>query len=128
MLHLPTECSLCSLLLRLKKMLAFALVSSVLLAVAFAAGCSSSPPVSVSLSSSSTQTDQGQTIRITAALTSDSSSQGVTWSLAGPGSLSGQAINSVTYNAPRTFRARKYQPLLPLRFEIPRRALRCRLL
>src|SRR5882762_2990356 len=100
MRHLPSEGSLDSFLARLEKILVFAFVSAALLAVAFTAGCSSSPPVSVSLSSASTQTDQGQTISIAAVLTNDSSSQGVTWSLASPGSLSGQTINSVTYNAP----------------------------
>ena len=67
----------------------------------FVAGCSgSSGPTSVSLSSSSTQTDQGQTIQIMATLTNDSSGQGVTWSLVGPGTLSMQGSNAATYNAP----------------------------
>ena len=76
----------------------------VLLASVGLVGCggSSAPPISVSLPSSSVQTDQGQTITITATLTNDSSLQGVTWSLTGTGSLSGQSTASVTYIAPTT--------------------------
>jgi hypothetical protein len=67
----------------------------------FVAGCSgSSGPSSISLSSSSTQMDQGQTLQITAMLQNDSSSQGVTWNLTGPGTLSTQGSNAVIYNAP----------------------------
>ena len=76
----------------------------VMLALVGLVGCggSSAPPISVSLSSTSVQTDQGQTITITATLTNDSSLQGVTWSLSGTGSLSGQGTASVTYVAPTT--------------------------
>ena len=65
-------------------------------------GCSSSsPPISVSLSPSSLQAiDQGQTAGITATVTNDRSSKGVTWSLTGPGSLSNSTGPSVTYNSP----------------------------
>lgn len=66
----------------------------------FLGGCGSAAPISIALSSSSTQTDQGQSIRIMAALTNDSSSRGATWSLTGPGSLSGETTTSVTYIAP----------------------------
>ncbi|HKW33634.1 MAG TPA: FG-GAP-like repeat-containing protein [Candidatus Acidoferrum sp.] len=54
----------------------------------------------MALSPSSTQTDQGQSIRITATLTNDTSTKGVTWSLNGPGSLSAQTPSSVIYDAP----------------------------
>ena len=75
-----------------------------LLATACVSGCggSSAPPISVSLPSASVQTDQGQTISIAATLTNDASFQGVTWTLSGPGSVSGQGAVSVTYVAPTT--------------------------
>ena len=67
-----------------------------------ACGCSSAPPISVSLPSASVQTDQGQTVAIAATLKNDSSFQGVTWTLSGPGSLSGQSTVSATYVTPTT--------------------------
>jgi hypothetical protein len=70
--------------------------------LAAVSGCgSSAPPISVSVSPSSSQSiDQTQTVSITAKVTNDASSQGVTWSLSGPGSLSGGTANSITYNTP----------------------------
>ena len=67
-------------------------------------GCSSSPPpISVSLSPTSPPAiDQGLSVAITATLTNDRSSKGVTWSLNGPGSLSSSTGLSVTYNSPTT--------------------------
>lgn len=70
-------------------------------------GCGSSPPpsppISLSLSAPSPQAiDQGQTIGITAAVTNDMSSSGVTWKLSGLGSLSNPTELSVTYNSPTT--------------------------
>lgn len=63
-------------------------------------GCSSSPPVSLSLSPSSPQAiDQGQTVAITATVMNDTSSKGVSWSLTGPGSLNNATGLSVTYSA-----------------------------
>jgi hypothetical protein len=64
----------------------------------FLDGCGSALPISIALSSSSKQTDQGQSIGITATLMN--STRGVTWTLSGPGSLSGQANSFVTYSAP----------------------------
>ncbi len=65
-------------------------------------GCgSSTPPISVSLSPSSSQAiDQNQTVGITASVQNDSSAKGVSWTLAGPGSLSNSTASSVTYNSP----------------------------
>ncbi len=63
------------------------ILSSVLgIGVSTAAGCGGSaaspPAISVSLTPSAAQSlDQGQTVAITAALTNDSSNEGVTWSL-----------------------------------------------
>jgi FG-GAP-like repeat/Putative Ig domain/FG-GAP repeat len=71
--------------------------------LALAAGCGSSPPppISVSLSPSSTKTiDQGQTVSVSATVANDRSSDGVSWTLNGPGSLSGSTPSSVTYTAP----------------------------
>ena len=67
-------------------------------------GCgSSSPPISVTLSPSSAQAiDQGQTVAITATVTSDTSYRGVSWLLTGPGILVNMTQSSVTYNAPST--------------------------
>jgi hypothetical protein len=68
-----------------------------------AGGCSSSPPISVNLSPSLPQAvDQTQTLVITANLTNDSSSKGVSWSLMGPGSLSSSTGLSITYTSPTT--------------------------
>jgi hypothetical protein len=67
------------------------------------AGCSSSPPISVSLSPSSPQAiDQSQSVTATATLTNDTSHQGVSWSLTGPGSLSSSTGSAVTYISPTT--------------------------
>ena len=71
---------------------------TLLLAVIFAGGCGSAPPISISLSPSPAQT--AQTLRVTATLTNDSSTRGVLWTLSGPGSLSNQTFYSVVYNAP----------------------------
>lgn len=76
-------------------------LSSIFVLVA-AAGCgSSAPPISVSLSPSSSQSvDQTQSVSISATLTNDPSSQGVSWTLTGSGSLSGGTDTSITYNSP----------------------------
>lgn len=72
-----------------------------LLALAMAAvgaGCSTSPPISVSLSPSSPQAiDQSQSVTVTATLTNDTSHQGVSWSLTGPGSLSSSTGSVIAY-------------------------------
>src|SRR5277367_5286733 len=70
------------------------------------AGCSSSssaPPISVTLSPTSSKSiDQIQSLAITAGVTNDSSSRGVTWTLSGPGSLSNSTGFAVTYRSPTT--------------------------
>jgi hypothetical protein len=71
------------------------------LALITSACSSSAPPISVALSPSSSQAiDQGQTVGITATVTNDMRSEGVSWSLAGPGTLSSPTTTSVTYNPP----------------------------
>jgi hypothetical protein len=70
------------------------------LAVCFAcSGSHSAPPISVQISASATAIDQGQSASINAAVTNDSSERGVSWSLSGPGALTGQSSSSVTYTA-----------------------------
>ena len=79
----------------------YATLCLVALAVVTSACSTSSPPISVSLSPSSSQTiDQGQTIGITATVTNDMRSEGVLWSLTGPGILGSPNATSVTYNPP----------------------------
>ncbi|HSZ62495.1 MAG TPA: putative Ig domain-containing protein [Terriglobales bacterium] len=63
-------------------------------------GGSSTAGIGVALTSSSTGIDQGQTASITALVTNDSKSAGVSWSVSGGGTLSGQTTTSATYNAP----------------------------
>jgi FG-GAP-like repeat/Putative Ig domain len=71
--------------------------------VAIMNGCSSSsPPISVSLAAPSSAMDQGQAIAITANVANDRSARGVSWSLAGPGSLSSTTASSATYSSPTT--------------------------
>jgi hypothetical protein len=79
-----------------------ALVAAMLI---IAGGCSSSssPPISVSLSPASSQgIDQSQTVAITATVTNDTSEKGVSWTLTGPGSLSGSTGLAVIYTSPTT--------------------------
>jgi FG-GAP-like repeat/Putative Ig domain len=72
------------------------------LALAFACSCSNStsPSISVQVSASAMQTDQGESVTITARVANDSSFRGVSWSLNGPGSLANQTASLVTYAAP----------------------------
>jgi Putative Ig domain len=75
-----------------------------------AAGCNNgSPatsPTTVSLTpGGAVAIDQGQSVTIQATVTGDSTNQGVSWSLTGPGSLTNQTSTSVTYNAPATVTA-----------------------
>ena len=68
-----------------------------------AAGCSgsSTPQISITISPSATQTvDQGKTLSVMATVANDTSSQGVTWSLIGSGTLTGTSSTGTTYNAP----------------------------
>lgn len=80
----------------------FSAISFALLLNGCGGGGGSKPPAaSVSLSPSAAQSiDQGQQIKFTATVTNDTSSQGVTWSQTGQGSLSGQTTTAATFNAP----------------------------
>jgi hypothetical protein len=67
----------------------------------FFAGCSGSNSLTITLSPASGQTlNPGQTVTITAAVANDKNNQGVSWSLSGPGLLSGNTTTSVVYTAP----------------------------
>jgi hypothetical protein len=76
------------------------LAVALLVAAFWGSGCSSST-MAVTLSPSTAQTvSAGQTLTITAAVANDKNSQGVTWSLSGPGALSGNTKTTVVYTAP----------------------------
>ena len=77
-----------------------ALLAIVFISLFVACG-SVSAPVAVAVSPSGTKAiDQAQTIDITATVANDSKNGGVTWSVAGGGTLSNQTTTSATYNAP----------------------------
>lgn len=61
---------------------------------------SSTIVVSITSPTSAPTIQAGQTVNITAAVSNDSSNQGVTWSVSGGGTLSNQTSTTVTYNAP----------------------------
>ena len=65
-------------------------------------GCgSSNPAITIALGPSGTQNAvAGQAVSVTATVSNDSKTAGVTWTLTGPGALSGQTTTSVTYTAP----------------------------
>ena len=58
-------------------------------------GCSGSGTIAVTLSTSETSLNPGQTATIIATLTNDRTDAGVTWTLTGPGTLSGNTTTSV---------------------------------
>lgn len=65
------------------------------------AGCSGSNSLTVTLSPASGQSlSPGGTVTVTATVANDKNNQGVTWTLSGPGSLSGNTTTSVVYTAP----------------------------
>ncbi len=64
------------------------------------AGCSGSSTITITLTTTATSLNPGQTATVTATLTNDTNNQGVTWTLTGPGSLSGNTTTSVVYTAP----------------------------
>jgi hypothetical protein len=77
------------------------LVGILVYSLAFS-GCSGSGAITVTLSTSETSLNPGQTATIIATLTNDKADQGVTWTLTGPGTLSGNTTTSVVYTAPST--------------------------
>lgn len=72
-----------------------------LLSVLSFSGCSSNGAIQITLSPTTPPViNAGQTQAITASLTNDTHSQGVTWSLTGPGGLIDETSTSVTFIAP----------------------------
>ena len=70
------------------------------------AGCSGSSSLTVTLAPASGQSlNPGQTATITATVANDNTNGGVTWTLSGPGSLSGNTKTTVVYTAPPTLSA-----------------------
>jgi len=64
-------------------------------------GCGgSSKPISVKVTASATTVDGTDSTTLTAAVTNDKNGDGVTWSVSGGGSLSGQTKTTATYTAP----------------------------
>jgi hypothetical protein len=65
------------------------------------AGCSGSGSITVTLAPASGESlNPGATVTITATVANDKTNGGVTWTLSGPGSLSGNTTTSVVYTAP----------------------------
>jgi len=65
------------------------------------AGCSGSGTITITLSPASGESlNPGATVTVSATLTNDKNNQGVTWTLSGPGQLSGNTTTSVVYTAP----------------------------
>lgn len=86
-------------------------IMSALILVCISCGGSGSktntpPAITVSLTPAAAQgLDAGQSVAITASVANDSSGKGVTWSVSGGGTLSGQTATAATYNAPATVTA-----------------------
>src|ERR1700751_2182244 len=57
-------------------------------------------PIGVTLTGSTQSAVAGQTVTLTASVTHDSKNAGVSWTLSGPGALSGQTSTAATYTAP----------------------------
>jgi large repetitive protein len=85
--------------LSLRKLLWFSFLSMMTIMVAGCAG--GTAPIAITLSPSGAQNAvAGQTVNVTATVAADPKAAGVTWTLSGPGALSGQTPTSITYTAP----------------------------
>jgi hypothetical protein len=69
------------------------------LAIIGLSGCAN-PPKSVSVTAASTTVDPNDSTSLSATVTHDSDSKGVTWSVSGGGALSSQTTSSATFTAP----------------------------
>ena len=87
--------------MRQLRVLSLPVVGILVWALVFA-GCSGSNTITITLTTTATSLNPGQTATITSTLTNDTNNQGVTWTLTGPGSLSGNTTTSVVYTAPTT--------------------------
>ena len=71
------------------------------LALIWVNGCGGkSKPISVAINAAASTVDGTDTVTLSATVTNDKNSDGVAWTLSGPGALSGQSTASVTYTAP----------------------------
>ena len=69
--------------------------------IAGVAGCGgSAAPIGVTVTSSSTTVDGTDSVKLTASVANDKNASGVSWSVTGGGSLSGQTSSAATYTAP----------------------------
>jgi hypothetical protein len=66
----------------------------------FLSGCGGSSSPSVSIKASATTVDGTNSITLTATVTNDKNSGGVTWGVSGGGTLSSQTTTTATYTAP----------------------------
>ncbi|MDR3749879.1 MAG: putative Ig domain-containing protein [Terracidiphilus sp.] len=81
------------------------LVGLFLMSVLCLSGCGgSSQPITISIGGTGglTVVDGSDTLTLTATLTNDSNSKGVTWSVSGGGTLSNQTATTAVYTAPAT--------------------------
>lgn len=76
------------------------LVAAIGLSSCGSSGSSNSNPISVSASASSSTVDGTDSVTVTASVTNDKNSAGVTWTVSGGGTLGGSTTTSTTYTAP----------------------------
>jgi hypothetical protein len=88
------------------RVLGIATLMAIIFCVAGCGSTPSKPTVSVAISPAGPITlEQGGTASLSGAVTNDTASAGVAWSLTGAGSLTGNTTTAVTYNAPATVTA-----------------------
>jgi hypothetical protein len=79
----------------------FGLLCVVLSAAVWLTACGgSSKPLSITITPSASTVDGGDTVTLHAAVTNDKNSAGVSWTVTGGGTLSGQTTTSATFTAP----------------------------
>jgi len=78
----------------------FALVCLLLVGGLFLSGCGSIESASVAVTASGTTVDATDAITLTAVVTNDTNSAGVTWTVTGGGTLSNTTTSAATYTAP----------------------------
>ena len=90
------------------RLLAGCLVAVLGIAAGCGGGVNNIPPtIKTTISpSGSPAIDQGQSVTLSATLVNDTTGAGLTWSLVGSGTLSGNSTHGVTYTAPATVAAR----------------------
>jgi hypothetical protein len=76
------------------------LLAVILALASFLSGCGGTSSPSVSIKASATTVDGTNSITLTATVTNDKNSGGVTWGVSGGGTLSSQTTTTATYTAP----------------------------